>query len=206
MSGKFITLEGIDGAGKSSHLCEIAAYLALRGVEVVTTREPGGTPLAERLRDIVLNEPMHGDTEALLVFAARCEHLVKVIRPALARGAWVISDRFTDSTFAYQCGGRGLPDQRAAILEAWVHGDLQPALTLLFDAPLSVARARLDKGTPDPDKFEREQSDFFGKVRAAYLQRATQFPDRIKVIDSARAVEAIRADIQIHLGRLFIPI
>ncbi|MBL8510363.1 MAG: dTMP kinase [Betaproteobacteria bacterium] len=202
MSGKFITLEGIDGAGKSSHLGDIAAYLAGRGVDVITTREPGGTPLAERLRDIVLNEPMDGNTEALLVFAARCEHLVKVIRPALARGAWVISDRFTDSTFAYQCGGRGLSEQRAATLEAWVHGDLQPALTLLFDAPVAVARERLNKGTPDPDKFEREQGEFFRNVRAAYLRRAEQFSDRIKIIDSARSLDVIRADIHVHLDRL----
>ena len=140
MDGKFITFEGIDGAGKSSHLAWLADTLRARGVEVVTTREPGGTPLGEQLREIVLNDVMHPDTEALLVFAARCEHLAQIIVPAIARGAWVINDRFTDSTYAYQCGGRGLDSSRVAVLEAWVRGDRQPDLTLLFDAPVEIAR------------------------------------------------------------------
>ena len=193
--GKFITLEGIDGVGKSSHLAFIAQHIRMRGLTVITSREPGGTPLGEALRNIVLNEKMHADTEALLVFAARREHLAQVIEPALANGQWVISDRFTDSTFAYQCGGRGLSVERTRILEQWVHGNLQPDLTFLFDAPLEVARERLDKGTPDPDKFEREQSDFFARVRSAYLARAQDFPKRIKLINSARSLEVIERDL-----------
>ena len=193
--GKFITLEGIDGAGKSSHLAFIAQRIRTRGLTVITSREPGGTALGETLRNIVLNEKMHADTEALLVFAARREHLAQVIEPALANGHWVISDRFTDSTFAYQCGGRGLSAERTRILEQWVHGNLQPDLTILFDAPLEVARERLDKGTPDPDKFEREKSDFFARVRNAYLARAQDFPERIKVINSARPIDAIELEL-----------
>ena len=195
MPGKFITLEGIDGAGKSSHLAFITDRIAARGVEVVATREPGGTPLGEMLRGIVLNEKMHIDTETLLMFASRTEQLAEVITPALERGAWVLCDRFTDSTFAYQCGGRGLAETRIAAMEAWVHGHLQPDLTLLFDAPLEVARARLVKGTAEPDKFEREQTDFFFNVRAAYLKRAGEFPGRIKVVNSARSLADIRAEL-----------
>lgn len=195
MAGKFITLEGIDGAGKSSHLSFIAERVAARGVEVVTTREPGGTALGEKLRSIVLNEKMHGDTETLLMFASRTEQLADVIVPALARGAWVLCDRFTDSTFAYQCGGRGLSELRIAAMEQWVHGHLQPDLTLLFDAPLEVARERLTNGAGAPDKFEREQNDFFFNVRSAYLQRAAQFPHRIRVINSARSLDDIRSEL-----------
>lgn len=195
MAGRFITLEGIDGAGKSSHLTFIAARINARGIEAVTTREPGGTTLGEKIRSIVLNEKMHGDTETLLMFASRTEQLAQIIKPALMRGAWVLCDRFTDSTFAYQCGGRGLPEPRIAAMEEWVHGDLQPDLTLLFDAPLAVARERLDKGTSIPDKFERETSDFFFNVRSAYLKRAAQFPQRIKVINSARSLVDVRAEL-----------
>ncbi len=192
MAGRLITLEGIDGAGKSSHLDFIAERIETRGIEVVSTREPGGTAFGERIRTIVLNEKMHGDTETLLMFASRTEQLAEVIMPALARGAWVLCDRFTDSTFAYQCGGRGLSESRIATMEEWVHGNLQPDLTLLFDAPLEVARERLNVAKTSPDKFEREQSDFFSRVRAAYLQRAAQFPHRIKVINSARGLVDIR--------------
>ena len=195
MAGRFITLEGIDGAGKSSHLAFIAARINARGIEAVTTREPGGTTLGEKIRSIVLNEKMHGDTETLLMFASRTEQLAQIIRPALMRGAWVLCDRFTDSTFAYQCGGRSLPEPRIAAMEEWVHGDLQPDLTLLFDAPLAVARERLDKGTATPDRFEREKSDFFFDVRSAYLKRAAQFPQRIRVINSARSLVDIRAEL-----------
>jgi dTMP kinase len=193
--GKFLTLEGIDGAGKSSHLSFIADAIRQRGFTVVTTREPGGTPLAETLRTIVLNEKMHADTETLLVFAARREHLAQVIEPALARGDWVICDRFTDSTFAYQCGGRGISIERTRTLEQWVHGHLQPDITFLFDAPLEIARERLERGTPEPDKFEREQNDFFAKVRAAYLARAAEFPARIKIVNSAQSLMAIQQDL-----------
>ena len=203
MAGKFITLEGIDGAGKSSHLTFIADAIRARGVEVLTTREPGGTPLGEALRTMLLNEKMHADTEGLLMFASRREQLVSVIEPALARGAWVVCDRFTDSTYAYQCGGRGLPDARVAVLEQWVHGHLQPDLTFLFDAPLAVARERLEKNTDALDKFEREREDFFARVRAAYVQRAEKFPARIKVINSSRALADIQTELAANLTAQF---
>jgi len=190
--GRFITLEGIDGAGKSTHLKWIADRVASRGVEVMATREPGGTPLGEKLRELLLHDKMHGDTEALLMFAGRAEHIQQVIRPALERGAWVISDRFTDATFAYQCGGRGVAEARIAALESWVQQGLQPDLTLLFDAPLDVARERVEKGTPNPDKFEREKAEFFDRVRSVYLSRAAQSNGRIQVIDSRRAIPDIR--------------
>jgi dTMP kinase len=148
---------------------------------------------------------MHPDTEALLVFAARREHLATRIEPALAAGNWVISDRFTDSTFAYQCGGRGLSLARTRILEQWVHGDLQPDLTLLFDAPVDVARQRLEQGTPEPDKFEREQGDFFTRVRNAYLARAQEFPLRIKVVNSARSPGEIRQELDKLLAGIVPP-
>ena len=205
MKGKFITLEGIDGAGKSSHLKFIAACIENRGRRVHTTREPGGTPLGEKLRNLLLNEKMHGDTEALLMFASRREQLVEMIEPQLQQGVWVVCDRFTDSTYAYQCGGRGLPEARVAVLESWVHGELQPDLTFLFDAPLEVARDRLDRGTANPDKFEREQNEFFANVRAAYLRRAAQFSARIKVIDSARSVSEIETELAAHIAALTAP-
>jgi dTMP kinase len=195
MSGRFITFEGIDGAGKSSHVAFVAEYLRSHGIAVVTTREPGGTPLGETIRSIVLNEAMHPDTEALLVFASRREHMAAVIEPALLANSWVVCDRFTDSTYAYQCGGRGLDAARVAPLEAFVHGHRQPDLTLLFDAPVAVARERLDRGTVNQDKFEREQGEFFTRVRNAYLARAKQFPERIKVIDSSQSITDIRATI-----------
>ena len=201
-TGKFITFEGIDGAGKSSHVSFITQYLRDHGIEVVATREPGGTPLGETLRNIVLNEKMHGDTEALLVFASRREHLAEVIEPALARGAWVVCDRFTDSTYAYQCGGRGLDPSRVAPLEHFVHGHRQPDLTLLFDAPVNVARERLDRGTPNPDKFEREQGEFFTRVRQVYQDRAAQFPQRITIVDSSQTIEVIQDRLRDHLKRL----
>lgn len=202
MRGKFLTLEGIDGAGKSSHTTFMADCIRSRGFEVVTTREPGGTKLGETLRTMLLNEKMHPDTEALLMFASRREQLAEIIEPALASGAWIICDRFTDSTYAYQCGGRGLSAERTAILEQWVHGHLQPDMTFLFDAPLSVARERLDKNTTEPDKFEREQNDFFAKVREAYLQRAAEFPARIKVINSAQPMASIQAELAALLESL----
>lgn len=202
MPGKFITLEGIDGAGKSSHMAFIADTIRARNTEVFTTREPGGTPLGEVLRTLLLNESMHADTEVLLMFASRREQLISTIEPALARGAYVVCDRYTDSTYAYQCGGRGLPESRVATLEQWVHGHLQPDLTFLFDAPLAVARERLDQNTNTPDKFEREQEAFFTRVRAAYLQRAAQFPGRIKVINSARALVEIQMELGRHLASL----
>jgi dTMP kinase len=202
VKAKFITFEGIDGAGKSSHVNFVADYLRQHSVQVVTTREPGGTPLGETIREIVLNQKMHADTEVLLVFAARREHLAVVIEPALQRGETVICDRFTDSSYAYQCGGRGLNTSTVALFEQFVHGNRQPDLTFLFDAPVATARERLDQNTVAQDKFEREQEAFFSRVRAAYLARASEFPARIKVIDSARSIDAIRADLQSHLDTL----
>ncbi|HEY0844718.1 MAG TPA: dTMP kinase [Noviherbaspirillum sp.] len=193
--GKFITFEGIDGAGKSTHLAFVAELLRSSGKHVVVTREPGGTPLGEKLRELLLHEKMHLETEALLMFASRREHLAQVIEPALARGDWVISDRFTDATFAYQGGGRKLPLNKLEALERWVHPDLQPDLTLLFDVPLDVARARLDAAR-EPDKFEREKADFFDATRREYLRRAAEFPQRFRVIDSTRAIPDIQAELE----------
>ena len=194
-TGKFITFEGVDGAGKSTHIAAFADALRRHGKNVITTREPGGTALGEKLRELLLHEPMHLETEALLMFAARREHLAQVIVPSLARGDWVISDRFTDATFAYQGGGRGLSIDKLTQLEQWVHGDMQPDLTLLFDVPLEVARERLQK-TRDLDKFEQEQEDFFVRVRQVYLQRAAQFPKRIRVIDSTKPIDEISREIK----------
>lgn len=193
--GKFITFEGIDGAGKSTHLAFVAELLRASGKNVVVTREPGGTPLGEKLRELLLHEKMHLETEALLMFAARREHLAQVIEPALERGDWVISDRFTDATFAYQGGGRKLPLEKLEALEQWVHPDLQPDLTLLFDVPLDVARARLDAAR-EPDKFEREKADFFVATRKEYLRRAAEFPRRFRVIDSTRSIPDIQAELK----------
>ena len=194
-TGKFITFEGVDGAGKSTHIAAFADNLRQHGKTVITTREPGGTALGEQLRALLLHEPMHLETEALLMFAARREHLAQVIAPALARGDWVISDRFSDATFAYQGGGRGMSLDKLSQLEQWVHGDLQPDLTLLFDVPPEVARERLQKSR-DLDKFEQEQDDFFIGVRQVYVQRAAQFPQRIRVIDSTRPIDAIAHELQ----------
>ncbi|HVL75353.1 MAG TPA: dTMP kinase [Noviherbaspirillum sp.] len=194
-SGKFITFEGIDGAGKSTHVAAVSEQLRALGKTVVLTREPGGTPLGERLRELLLHESMHLETEALLMFASRREHLAQVIEPALARGDWVISDRFTDASFAYQGGGRKLPLDKLRVLEQWVHPHLQPDLTLLFDVPIDVARARLD-GSRTLDKFEQEKADFFGAVRAGYLQRAADFPERFRVIDSTRPLETVREEVR----------
>lgn len=199
--GLFVTLEGIDGAGKSSHVPFLIDFFTQKGREVVSTREPGGTPLGEAVREMVLNQAMHPETEALLVFASRREHVAAVIAPALARGAVVISDRFTDATYAYQCGGRGLDVARIAILENWVHEHLQPDLTFLFDAPTAVARERLDKNTIHQDKFERERGAFFDRVRDMYLARAAQFSNRTRVIDSSRTLPQIREDLARYLLR-----
>ena len=199
--GKFISFEGIDGAGKSTHIGFVADLLAARGKTVVSTREPGGTPLGEALREVLLHQSMHLETEALLMFASRREHVAQVIAPALARGDWVISDRFSDASFAYQGGGRGLDRSKLEALEQWVHPELQPALTLLFDVPLAVARARLD-ATRTLDKFEQEQADFFAGARAESLRRAEQFPQRIVVVDSTQSIEAIRAQLALIIEKL----
>lgn len=193
--GKFITLEGVDGAGKSTHIPTIAELLRARGKEVLLTREPGGTPLGEKLRELLLHEAMHPETESLLMFAARREHLAQVIQPALARGAYVISDRFTDASFAYQCGGRGVDTVKVAALEQWVQGDFQPDLTLLFDLPVAVSTQRLANAR-NPDRFEREKADFFERIRDAYLGRAAQFPQRFRVIDSGQSIPDIHAELE----------
>jgi dTMP kinase len=202
MPGKFITLEGIDGAGKSSHLAWIAERLRRAGRDVVVTREPGGTPLGEKLREILLRDSMDAGSETLLMFAARQAHLAQVVRPALARGAWVVSDRFTDATFAYQGGGRGFPLDKLRILEAWVQERLQPDLTLYFDVPVSTGQARLKQVQGTPDRFEREDAAFHERVRAAYLERAGQFPERFRVIDAAQSVAEVKVKLENILSTL----
>jgi dTMP kinase len=193
---RFITFEGVDGAGKSTHLEWFAATLAERcGAEVVLTREPGGTPLGEALRDLVLHQPMHLETEALLMFAVRRQHLAEVIEPALARSAWVVCDRFTDATRAYQGGGRGLPSSKIDALQKWVHPDLEPGLTILFDLAPEIARRRLDAAR-DQDRFERESGDFFVRVRNTYLALVAAEPLRFAVIDSSQSVSDIRKELE----------
>jgi dTMP kinase len=197
---KFITFEGVDGAGKSSHLNWFADQLRDRGIDLLVTREPGGTPLGEKLREILLHEVMHAETEALLMFASRREHIERVIKPALQRGTWVISDRFTDASFAYQGGGRGVPVEKLEQLERWVQGDLQPDLTLLFDIPVEVARERLRKNVVQTnialDKFEQEKSEFFDKVRNAYLARAQKNPARFAVIHAEKTPEEVKVNLE----------
>ncbi|CRM35746.1 MULTISPECIES: dTMP kinase [Pseudomonas] len=194
MTGLFMTLEGPEGAGKSTNRDYLAERLRAEGVEVVLTREPGGTPLAERIREVLLapgDEPMNADTELLLVFAARAQHLAEVIRPALARGAVVICDRFTDSTYAYQGGGRGLCLQRIAALEAFVQGDLRPDLTLLFDLPVEVGMARAS-ARGRLDRFELEGQAFFDAVRTAFLERARAEPARYYLLDAAQPLAQVQ--------------
>lgn len=204
MTGLFITLEGPEGAGKSTNRDFLAEQLRARGVDVVLTREPGGTPLAERIREILLapsDEVMHADAELLLVFAARAQHLAEVIRPALARGAVVLCDRFTDATYAYQGGGRGLSVERIAMLEQFVQGALRPDLTLVFDLPVEIglsraaARGRLDR-------FEQEGRDFFEAVRSAYLQRAAAAPERYQLIDAAQSLAEVQSSLSALLPGL----
>ena len=192
---KFITLEGMDGAGKSTHIPTIIAALQARGNEVVSTREPGGTALGERLRALLLHENMHPETETLLMFAARREHIATIIAPALARGAYVLSDRFTDATYAYQCGAKGVSAAKIQLLEQWVQADLQPDLTLLFDVPVEVSIQRL-ANIRSLDKFEREDADFFARIRQAYLQRAQQNPARFRVIDANRPLENVKQSVE----------
>lgn len=194
--GRFITLEGIDGAGKSTHIDWIAGWLQARGVVLHQTREPGGTPLGEALRALLLEpgQQVDSETEALLMFAARKQHLVQVIEPALGRGEWVLCDRFTDATFAYQGGGRGIPAARLELLEAWVQGPRQPDLTLYFDLPVEAARARL-LDSRSLDRFEQEQAAFFQRVRAAYLDRARGAGARIRVLDATRSIDEVRLEL-----------
>ena len=203
MSGKFITLEGLDGAGKSTHLAGLAQVLRERGLTVRTTREPGGTALGEKLRQLLLDrdQRLHPETETLLMFAARHEHLDKIIRPALAAGAWVLCDRFTDATFAYQSGGSGVPWARIEALERWVHADLQPDLTVYLDVPPELGRARRERINA-PDRFEQEAEAFFERVRAAYLRRAREAPARIRVIDASATIPEIARHLENVLDEL----
>lgn len=197
MTGFFISLEGPEGAGKSTNRDYLAQRLREHGLDVVLTREPGGTPLAERIRELLLtpaNEPMSSDTELLLVFAARAQHLAQVIRPALARGAVVLCDRFTDATYAYQGGGRGLAFQRIEQLEQFVQGEMRPDLTLIFDLPVEVGLARA-AARGRLDRFEQEGLEFFEAVRNAYLERARQVPQRYRIIDAGQSLTAVQADL-----------
>lgn len=207
--GRFITLEGGEGVGKSTNLDWVCEWLNERGIEVVRTREPGGTPRAEAIRTLLLDpapqEPLDDDAELLLVFAARAQHLARVIRPALARGAWVVCDRFTDATFAYQGGGRGLDRQRIATLETLVQRGLTPDLTLLLDMPVDAAQERVDHRLGQEggqrDRFERERLAFFQAVRDAYLARAAAEPARVAVIDASRPLSAVQAELGEYLER-----
>lgn len=201
--GRFITFEGIDGAGKSTQISAVVALLAARRIDVEQTREPGGTPLGERLRELVLHEAMHLETEAMLMFAARREHLAVRIEPALAAGKWVVCDRFSDATYAYQVGGRGLDAAKCAALETWVHPGLQPDLTLIFDLDPEIAAQRVAGTGQAPDRFERERRDFFVRVREAYLERARQAPQRIRVVRADRDPDAIRAEVEAIVAERF---
>lgn len=202
MRGKFITFEGIDGAGKSSHVEWLAELLRGKGLTVQVTREPGGTELGEKLRELLLNEPMHLETETLLMFAARREHLARLIEPALARGEWVVCDRFSDATWAYQGGGRGLDKSKFLVLEHWVHDHLHPDLTLLFDLPLDVARERIVLANRVLDKFEQERADFHERVRQAYLDRAHGNPARMRVIAADNTLENIRKQLEVIVASI----
>jgi len=204
VTGLFITLEGPEGAGKSTNREYLAERLREQGVDVLLTREPGGTPLAERIRELLLDpsdEPMAADAELLLVFAARAQHLQQVIRPALAKGSVVLCDRFTDATYAYQGGGRGLSVERIAQLEQFVQGELRPDLTLIFDLPIEIGLARA-AARGRLDRFEQEGRGFFEAVRQAYLQRAEQAPQRYRVLDAGQTLAQVQADIDALLPSL----
>jgi len=193
--GRFITIEGLEGAGKSSSLSFVEAHLTSAGHRPLMTREPGGTPLSEAVRALLLDHRYAGmdpATEALLVFAARAEHLAKVIRPALARGDWVVSDRFTDASYAYQGGGRALGADRIAALEEWTQGQLRPDLTILLDVPVGIGRGRAAQ-RGEPDRFESERDAFFERARDAYLARARAHPERIRVVDAGESIERVQA-------------
>ena len=204
MKPRFITLDGIDGAGKSTNLAVMKAWFEKHKLPVLFTREPGGTPAGEALREILLNPATQVSlrTETLLMFAARQQHLETVILPALKNGTHVVSDRFTDATFAYQGGGRGVPLQDIATLEHWVQGDFRPDLTLLLDVPLEVSMARINQ-TREKDRFEQEEAEFFNRVRGVYLQRANEQPERYAVIDSSQSLDAVKNQIETALDSHF---
>ena len=203
--GRFVTLEGVDGAGKSTHVPALIAAIEARGHTVLATREPGGTPLGERLREILLHEPMSANDEVFLMFAARSQHVDSVIRPALLRGEWVLCDRFTDSTYAYQGGGHGVDPALIGQLAHYIHGDCNPDLTLLFDVPAEVSRSRLARLVAtgrELDRFEREHAEFTARVRAVYLERAAAEPARVRVIDSTRALGVVDAELRALVAAL----
>ena len=204
MKPRFITLDGIDGAGKSTNLAVMKAWFEKHKLPVLFTREPGGTPAGEALREILLNPATQVSlrTETLLMFAARQQHLETVILPALKNGTHVVSDRFTDATFAYQGGGRGVPLQDIDTLEHWVQGDFRPDLTLLLDVPLEVSMARINQ-TREKDRFEQEEAEFFNRVREVYLQRANEQPERYAVIDSSQSLDAVKNQIETALDSHF---
>ncbi|MBI5861106.1 MAG: dTMP kinase [Rhodocyclales bacterium] len=204
MRGRFITFEGIDGAGKSTQHAGLIAHLRQQGHTVVATREPGGTPLGEKLRTLLLTEPMHLETETLLMFAARREHRAQVIEPALAAGQWVVCDRFVDASFAYQGGGRGVAWEKIAQLAKWSLDGLAPDLTFVFDVPVSVAQQRLAGTANAPDRFEQEQMDFFERVRAAYLRIAAENPQRVKLIDATQSPETLNALIKETIATIYL--
>jgi dTMP kinase len=201
MAGPFITVEGIDGAGKTTHVAWLVAYFRARGRPVIATREPGGTPLGEALRKLLVgsDHPIHPETEALLMFAARREHLARIILPALAQDQVVVCDRFTDATFAYQGWGRGVSLAKLEVLEQWVQGALQPDLTLFFDVPVDVGHERMRRDRP-LDRFEREPADFFERARSGYLDRAARYPGRFRVIDSTQSIAEIHKILEVILS------
>ncbi len=203
--GKFISIEGIEGAGKSTQLAFIESYLTQQGKQLTVTREPGGTELGEQIRTLLLTPTTTGmavDTELLLMFAARSEHVAQVINPALAKGNWVLSDRFTDATFAYQGGGRGIDLQRINEIATWTLNGLQPDLTLLFDLPVELGQQRVLSRNQGVDRFEQEKIEFFERIRACYLERAQQEPNRIKIIDASQSI----ADIETQLTNILKPL
>ena len=202
MSARFITLEGVDGAGKSTQVPWIAERLRAAGREVVVTREPGGTPFAEKLRAMVLAEPMDALAETLLLFAARADHIQRVIGPALARGAWVLCDRFTDATLAYQGAGKGVPAAQIRQLAQAVHPGLSPGRTLVFDCPYDVSRSRLSNAGRELDRFEAEERAFFDRVRAAYRQLAVDEPGRVRLIDGSKGPAEVKAILEIEIASI----
>jgi len=204
MRGKFITVEGGEGVGKSSNIEFIANTLREKGIDCIVTREPGGTPLAEEIREVLIarrDEKVCPDTELLLMFAARAQHLNEKILPALDAGTWVVCDRFTDATYAYQSGGRELPSEKVTNLENFVQGDLRPDVTLLLDAPIEVGMARASKRAA-LDRFEEEEIDFFNRVRNNYLERASEDPERFVILDASQTLEEVQSDLALKLSEL----
>jgi dTMP kinase len=202
MTGRFLTVEGVDGAGKSTHLQFIADFVAARGRHAIVTREPGGTDLAEHLREAILTQAMAPEVETLLIYAGRADHVARVIRPALEAGSWVICDRFSDATAAYQVAGKGVPAQLVDSLAAIAHPGLVPDRTLVFDCPYETAAKRLTASGKKLDRFEREDRAFFERVRGAYLARAKAEPARVRVIDATASLSDTRKALEHHLSDL----